>query len=85
VVGLSDPLEYYPRRCGYLWRLAALAIASVLPRTPESERDTILTVVTVTVLSIIAMIAYPLFVTVLPDHIQAGIFLGAPSMTWHKW
>ena len=56
---------------------AALAIASVLPRTPESERDTILTVVTVTVLSIIAMIAYPLFVTVVGlDHIQAGIFLG---------
>jgi len=56
---------------------AALAIASVLPRTPESERDTILTVVTVTVLSTIAMIAYPLFVTVVGlDHIQAGIFLG---------
>src|SRR5208337_3799958 len=51
---------------------AALAIASVLPRTPESER-----VVTVTVLSTIAMIAYPLFVTVVGlDHIQAGIFLG---------
>jgi len=50
---------------------AALAIASVLPRTPESERDTILTVVTVTVLSTIAMIAYPLFVTVVGlDHIQ---------------
>ncbi|MGO9235511.1 MAG: YeiH family protein [Methylocella sp.] len=56
---------------------AALAIASVLPRTPESERDTILTVVTVTVLSTIAMISYPLFVTVVGlDHIQAGIFLG---------
>ena len=56
---------------------AALAIASVLPRTPESERDTILTVVTVTVLSTIAMIAYPLFVTVVGlDHIRAGIFLG---------
>ncbi len=56
---------------------AALAIASVLPRTPESERDTILTVVTVTVLSTIAMIAYPLFVTVVGfDHSQAGIFLG---------
>jgi uncharacterized membrane protein YadS len=49
----------------------------MLPRTPESERDTILTVVTVTVLSTIAMIAYPLFVTVVGlDHIQAGIFLG---------
>ncbi len=56
---------------------AALAIASVLPRTPESERDTILTVVTVTLLSTIAMIVYPLFVTALGfDHIHAGIFLG---------
>jgi uncharacterized integral membrane protein (TIGR00698 family) len=56
---------------------AALAIASVLPRTPESERDTILTVVTVTLLSTIAMIVYPLFVTALGfDHVHAGIFLG---------
>jgi uncharacterized integral membrane protein (TIGR00698 family) len=56
---------------------AALAIASVLPRTVESERDTILTVVTVTVLSTIAMIAYPLFVTAIGlDHVHAGIFLG---------
>ena len=56
---------------------AALAIASVLPRTPESERDTILTVVTVTLLSTIAMIIYPLFVTALGfDHVHAGIFLG---------
>ncbi len=56
---------------------AALAIASVLPRTPESERDTIVAVVTVTVLSTIAMIAYPLFVTVVGlDHVHAGIFLG---------
>jgi uncharacterized integral membrane protein (TIGR00698 family) len=56
---------------------AALAIASVLPRTPESERDTILTVVTVTVLSTIAMIVYPLFATAIGlDHIHAGIFLG---------
>jgi uncharacterized integral membrane protein (TIGR00698 family) len=56
---------------------AALAIASVLPRTSESERDTILTVVTVTLLSTIAMIIYPLFVTMLGfDHVHAGIFLG---------
>jgi len=56
---------------------AALAIASVLPRTSESERDTILTVVTVTLLSTIAMILYPLFVTALGfDHVHAGIFLG---------
>jgi uncharacterized integral membrane protein (TIGR00698 family) len=56
---------------------AALAIASVLPRAPQSERDTILTVVTVTLLSTIAMIVYPLFVTALGfDHVHAGIFLG---------
>jgi uncharacterized integral membrane protein (TIGR00698 family) len=57
---------------------AALAIASVLPRTSDNERDTILTVVTITLLSTIAMIVYPLFVTQLGfDHVHAGIFLGA--------
>jgi uncharacterized integral membrane protein (TIGR00698 family) len=56
---------------------AALAIASVLPRTQESERDTILAVVTVTVLSTLAMITYPLIVGLLGlDHVHAGIFLG---------
>ncbi len=56
---------------------AALAIASVLPRRPESERDTILAVVTVTALSTIAMITYPMLVTALGlDHVRAGIFLG---------
>jgi len=56
---------------------AALAIASVLPRTSASERDTILTVVTVTLLSTIAMITYPLLSTALGfDHVHAGIFLG---------
>jgi uncharacterized integral membrane protein (TIGR00698 family) len=56
---------------------AALAIASVLPRTAESERDTILTVVTVTVLSTIAMITYPLFATAIGlEPAPAGIFLG---------
>jgi uncharacterized integral membrane protein (TIGR00698 family) len=56
---------------------AALAIASVLPRSSDSERDTILTVVTVTLLSTIAMVTYPLFVTMLGfDHVHAGIFLG---------
>jgi uncharacterized integral membrane protein (TIGR00698 family) len=56
---------------------AALAIASVLPRTSESERNTILTVVTVTLLSTIAMITYPLLVGALGfDHIHAGVFLG---------
>lgn len=53
---------------------ATLAIASVLPRTPESERD--MTVVTVTVLST-AMIVYPLFVAAIGlDYVHAAIFLG---------
>ncbi|MGR4864587.1 YeiH family protein [Caulobacter sp. LARHSG274] len=56
---------------------AALAIASVLPRGKDSERDTILAVVTVTALSTIAMITYPLLTAALHlDHTRAGIFLG---------
>jgi uncharacterized integral membrane protein (TIGR00698 family) len=56
---------------------AALAVASVLPRNRDSERDTILAVVTVTALSTIAMITYPMIVTALHlDHVRAGIFLG---------
>lgn len=56
---------------------AALAIASVLPQRPNSERDTILTVVVVTALSTLAMIFYPVLVGLL--HLQgshAGVFLG---------
>ena len=57
---------------------AALAIASVLPRTPESERDTILTVVTVTLLSTVAMVIYPVIAVAIGfDHNDAGVFLGA--------
>jgi uncharacterized integral membrane protein (TIGR00698 family) len=56
---------------------AALAVASVLPRDRESERDTILAVVTVTALSTIAMITYPMIVAAVRlDHVRAGIFLG---------
>jgi uncharacterized integral membrane protein (TIGR00698 family) len=56
---------------------AALAVASVLPRDRDSERDTILVVVTVTALSTIAMITYPMIATALHlDHVRAGIFLG---------
>ncbi|WP_082554787.1 YeiH family protein [Caulobacter sp. Root1455] len=56
---------------------AALAIASVLPRRENSERDTILTVVTVTALSTVAMITYPLLVAAVGlDHTRAGVFLG---------
>jgi len=57
---------------------AALAIASVLPRTPERERDTIMTVVAVTTLSTIAMVVYPLIVAAVGfDPHTTGIFLGA--------
>lgn len=56
---------------------AALAIASVLPRNAQSERDTILTVVSVTALSTLAMIFYPMIVAALGfDHRHAGVFLG---------
>lgn len=56
---------------------AALAIASVLPRDRDSERDTILTVVTVPALSTVAMIVYPLIAVRLGlSEPQAGVFLG---------
>jgi len=56
---------------------AALAIASVLPKNKESERDVILAVVVVTGLSTIAMILYPMFVTAIGlDNARAGLFLG---------
>ena len=56
---------------------AALAISSVLPRTKESERFTLMVVVTVTVLSTVAMVAYPLIARALglPPEL-AGLFLG---------
>ena len=56
---------------------AALAIASVLPRHEDSERDTILTVVSITALSTLAMIVYPIFANAVGlDHVRAGIFIG---------
>ncbi len=56
---------------------AALAIATVLPRHKDSERDTILVVVAVTALSTLAMIFYPALVALLRfDHVRAGLFLG---------
>jgi uncharacterized integral membrane protein (TIGR00698 family) len=58
---------------------AALAIASVLPRNKESERDVILAVVVVTGLSTIAMILYPILVGphgLALDNQRAGFFLG---------
>ena len=57
---------------------AALAIASVLPRSKTSECETLLAVVGVTALSTLAMIAYPLLTTALGmDEVAAGIFFGA--------
>ncbi len=56
---------------------AALAIASVLPRRPEGDSDTILTVVCVTALSTIAMILYPVLVVAIGlNDTEAGLFLG---------
>ncbi len=57
---------------------AALAIASVLPRHPDRERDTVMTVVAVTALSTIAMVVYPVIAAGFgfTGH-AAGIFLGA--------
>ena len=57
---------------------AAMAIASVLPQTKESERNLILTVVGVTTLSTIAMVTYPSLTHLFNfTDMQAGVFLGA--------
>jgi uncharacterized integral membrane protein (TIGR00698 family) len=57
---------------------AALAIASVLPRSASLERDTVMTVVAVTALSTVAMVLYPVVATGFGlDERTAGIFLGA--------
>jgi len=56
---------------------AALAIASILPRHENAERDASFTVIGVTALSTLAMILYPIVVGVLSlDHHDAGLFLG---------
>jgi uncharacterized integral membrane protein (TIGR00698 family) len=56
---------------------AALAVASVLPRSKQLERDTILTVVTVTAFSTVAMVVYPSLIPLLGfDNLHAGVFLG---------
>jgi len=57
---------------------AALAVASVLPKTKENERFTLLVVVGVTVLSTVAMVVYPFTLQLLDiTDLPAGIFLGA--------
>ena len=74
-----------PRRLGLLTggataicgASAAIAIATVLPRDGESERELIFTVAGVTVLSTVAMVFYPLAATAFGlSPSQAGIFLG---------
>ncbi|AOR81199.1 YeiH family protein [Novosphingobium resinovorum] len=56
---------------------AAMAIASVLPKTERSERDLIFTVLSVTVLSTVAMILYPILSQALGFSSRAaGVFLG---------
>jgi uncharacterized integral membrane protein (TIGR00698 family) len=56
---------------------AALAIAAVLPRGKNHDRDTSFTVIGVTALSTIAMVLYPMLSRALGfnEH-QAGIFIG---------
>lgn len=56
---------------------AAMAIAAVLPKGKDSERDTLFTVIAVTILSTLAMILYPLLIGRLAlSHNDAGILLG---------
>jgi uncharacterized integral membrane protein (TIGR00698 family) len=57
---------------------AALAIASVLPKYENLERDTTLTIVGVTTLSTVAMVTYPLITHWLGfDALDSGKFIGA--------
>lgn len=56
---------------------AAMAIAAVLPKNEQSERNLIFTVLSVTVLSTIAMIAYPILTETFAFNDEvAGVFLG---------
>ncbi len=57
---------------------AALAIASVLPKHPHAERDTIFAVIGVTTLSTAAMVIYPALLSVLHlSDAETGFLLGA--------
>lgn len=56
---------------------AAAAIAAVLPRYPEQERDTAFTIIGVTTLSTLAMVLYPPLARLIGfDATETGIFLG---------
>ncbi|QWE17694.1 putative sulfate exporter family transporter [Polynucleobacter sp. AP-Nino-20-G2] len=92
-VGATVCLGYFLARClklssdfgfiagasvGICGASAALAVASVLPKTKENERFTLLVVVGVTVLSTISMVLYPFLLQLLNiTDFPAGIFLGA--------
>jgi uncharacterized integral membrane protein (TIGR00698 family) len=57
---------------------AALAIASVLPRRPDREEDTLLVVIGVTTLSTIAMVTYPLLFKAMGlGDMQSAFLIGA--------
>lgn len=56
---------------------AAMAIAAVLPKNDQSERNLIFTVLGVTILSTIAMIAYPVVTQTFGlSTLETGVFLG---------
>jgi uncharacterized integral membrane protein (TIGR00698 family) len=57
---------------------AAMAISSVLPKGPDTKRQTLFTIIGVTSLSTIAMVLYPIIGDVLQFNDQEmGIFIGA--------
>lgn len=57
---------------------AALAIAAVLPKHADLERDTLFTVVAVTTLSTIAMVAYPILFEALGlSDVEIGFLIGS--------
>jgi len=57
---------------------AAIAISSVLPKSPSSDRELSLTVAGVSVISTIAMILYPIISQwVSHTELESGIFIGA--------
>lgn len=56
---------------------AAMAVAAVVPKNENSERNLVFTVMSVTILSTIAMVFYPLVAQILGfDDRTAGLFLG---------
>jgi len=56
---------------------AALAISTILPKSENHERDTLLTVIGVTAMSTIAMVLYPILAAQFGmNDTEAGIFLG---------